>query len=184
MSIICKSCKETLSADYGENTPETKCPNCGVPLVREITIQLEAHVFGVSGAEATLTVTTYPEALLAEVKDLTDRGKFTLAVVVAQMACEISVERALRRAFSDRGFEDLQDTVMDMLPGRSITNDKVRKLYDRLTSNDVCKHLPWEGLILLNKRRNGAIHGGQTYESSEASEALSVATKLVEYFKP
>lgn len=189
MSIACKFCNAELSNEFSGELPEgTMCPHCGEILRRNITVHLSGAVIGISGGIANLTVRTYPEGLLEEVADLIERDKFTLAVVVAQMACEISVERALTRAFDSKGVdEEIRNMITRMLTGRSITNPNVRKMYNTLTGKDVHKELEhlgiWKGLTNLAEWRNAAVHRGAIWTKTEADAALQTATALVQYFK-
>ena len=190
MSIKCKACDAKLSEEEygGEISPDTLCPHCGEILKRNISIHLKAAEMKLTGGIVNLTVRTYPEGLLEEVADLIERKKFTLAVVVSQMACEISVERALSAAFGDDKVQHLAETVMKMLSGRSITNGKVRELYDALTGKDTLTDLQklkiWDGLVDLGKWRNAAVHRGKICVEEEANVALNVSSKLVKYLKP
>jgi hypothetical protein len=189
MSVTCKSCNKELSAEYeGEISPDTICPNCGERLVRNFVLHVEAAEFGLTGGTVSFVLTTYPEALITEVKDLIEREKFTLAIVVAQMACEISTERALTRAFEKRQIDEpLREAITKMLSGRSITNGNVRNVYNALTGKDTHQELKdlgiWQGLDTLKDRRNAAVHKGVIWVKVEAEMALETATALVQYFK-
>jgi hypothetical protein len=46
-----------------------------------------------------LTVTPYPERLLAIARDLIEREEWGVAVVITHMACEIRTEQALSRSW-------------------------------------------------------------------------------------
>lgn len=185
MSVSCKSCSKELSSEYeGEIGEGTICPHCGERLSRLFTVHLEGAVYGMSGAIAKMTVITYPEQLLTEVQELIDKEKFSLAVVVAQMACEISSERALTRAFADKGLDYLEDSVSNLLPSRSIANERVRKLYDALAGGNVYEDLKhvWQSVKDLATLRNAAVHRGKICSKTEAETALKTATELVKYF--
>jgi hypothetical protein len=186
MSVLCKSCNKEFSSEYeGEIGEGTICPHCNESLSKLITLRAEIGTFKITGGTANLTVTTYPEILLIEVEDLINRQKFSLAVVVAQMACEISSERALTRAFADKGFEYLEDSIGSLLPSRSIANERVRKLYDALTDGNIyddLKHI-WQNVKDLAALRNAAVHRGKVCSKAEVEAALATATEIVKYFK-
>lgn len=186
MSVSCKACGSELPEEYERALSEgTVCPYCNSTLSRQFTIHLEGVSYAISGGIANLTVITYPEQLLTEVQDLIDKDKFTLAVIAAQMACEISSERALSRAFADKGLNYLEESVSNLLPSRSIANERVRKLYDALTEDNVyddLKHV-WQGVKDLATLRNAAVHRGKICSKGEAEAALKTATELVRYFK-
>lgn len=190
MSVNCKSCEMELPEDEyrGAIDLDTLCPNCGALLRRNFTMFAGGGDFNYSGGDVSFTHHTYPEGLLEEVDDLIHRKKFTIAVVVSQMACEISVERALSLAFDNDKVQHLAETVTKMLSGRSITNGNVRKLYDALTGKDTLADLQtlkiWDGLRSLAEWRNAAVHRGKICTEDEAKRAMSVARELVNYFKP
>src|SRR5216683_4170697 len=76
---------------------------------------------------------SYPEKLLAAARDLIDKSEFSIAVVVAHMACEISVERAMLRAYKAKGIEYLEQPIKDLWLGYNLNNERVRKLYKAVT---------------------------------------------------
>ena len=52
---------------------------------------------------ADATVTTYPQRLLDVAKGLIGTEEYSIAVVVAHIACEVAVDRASRRLSPQRG---------------------------------------------------------------------------------
>lgn len=67
---------------------------------------------------ATAIVIRYPEAPLTKSQELIVNGDFSIAVVVAHMACEISVERAISRAFAEKGIGYLEESVEEFYSSR------------------------------------------------------------------
>lgn len=71
-------------------------------------------VYALTGHDVDLIYISYPEKLLTAAQDLIEKGEFGIAVVVAHMACEISVGRAISRAFKAKGIDYLQQSVEDL----------------------------------------------------------------------
>jgi hypothetical protein len=87
---------------------------------------------------AQLTVVTYPQKLLTMTRKLIDDGEYSIAVVVAHMACEIAAERSFSEAFVTKGIPDhLESAMMRFVNGRNLANGQIQKLYTALTGNEV-----------------------------------------------
>ena len=127
--------------------------------------------------------TTYPEALLTTAQRLIADGEFSIAVVVAHMACEISAERALSRAFAAKGIGYLEESVEDLLPGYNLANDRVRNLYNTVTGNEIQKQSFWQAFKESATRRNRAVHMGRIVTKAEAEASFKAASDLVAFLK-
>ena len=66
-------------------------------------------------ATAAATIIPYPQMLLEKARELITNGDFGLAVVVAHTACEISVERAISRAFIEKDIGYLEKWVEEII---------------------------------------------------------------------
>jgi hypothetical protein len=135
------------------------------------------------GGSATATVITYPEALLSTARSLIDGGEFSIAVVVAHMAREISAERSLSRAFAVKGIADIEDAVEDLLPGYNLANERVRNLYNALTGNEIQRQAFWQGFRESAIRRNRIVHQGLIVNQADAEASFNAASDLVAYLK-
>jgi hypothetical protein len=85
-----------IPADPAQRKP---CPKCGS------TSRMQGMAGLLQGKGSTIAMVTlipYAETLLDKSKELIQRGEFNIATVVAHMACEIAVERAISRAVADR----------------------------------------------------------------------------------
>ena len=96
--VVCKECGTSITGEPpSENPAERKvCPRCG-SMTREYSLQAEPGHYEVTGASIAAVVITYPEALLTTAQGLIAGGDFSIAVVVAHMACEISAITAAWR---------------------------------------------------------------------------------------
>jgi hypothetical protein len=134
-------------------------------------------------ASLSLTVTPYSETLLAKSQDLIAKGEFSIAVVVAHMACEISAERAISRAFVDKGIEDLEESVLAFLSGYNLATERIRNLYNAMTGKEIQKQAFWQAFKESATRRNIAVHKGGTVTKAEAEDSYKAASDLVAYLK-
>lgn len=141
-----------------------------------------SSVLGFTG-EVGLTFVPYPEKLLGTARDLIDKGEFSIAVVVAHMACEISVERALSRAFKSKGIDYLEQPVFKLFPSYNLANKRVRNLYNAVTGNEIQKQSFWKEFKASATRRNNAVHDGKIATKAEAEDSFTAATELVAYLK-
>lgn len=134
-------------------------------------------------ASASLTITPYSETLLAKSQELIAKGEFNIAVVVAHMACEISVERAISRAFVDKGIEYLEDPIFALMSGYNLANERIRNLYNAMTGREVQKEPFWQAFKESATRRNKTVHKGGSVTKAEVEETFKAATDLVAYLK-
>jgi hypothetical protein len=130
-----------------------------------------------------MTVTPYAETLLVKSRELIDRRDFSIAVVVAHMACEIAAERALSRDFETKGIGYLKDATLSLLNGYNLRNERFRSLFNAVTGSEIQKQSFWEAFEASAKRRNDAVHKGATVTQSDAEASHSAATALVAHLK-
>jgi hypothetical protein len=125
---ICAQCGELIGELRRDDPAQWKpCPKCGstsrtFPVHMDATAQGE-HSTAVD-ADATVQVQLaayYPQMLLNLAQRLIDEGQFSIAVVVAHMACEIATERSL-----------VEGSVKKVLNGYNLANDRIRRRYTEL----------------------------------------------------
>jgi hypothetical protein len=131
-------------------------------------------------ATAELTVTPYPD-VLGTARGLLDRDQFGIAVVVAHMACEVATERRLTEAFAAKGVPDLEEPVLGFLSGYSLANDRNRKLYSALTSDEIAAQSFWAAFKDSASLRNAIIHRGATATRAEAEKSLAAAAAFTRH---
>src|SRR5262249_41237884 len=125
----------------------------------------------------------YPRNLLSVARTLIDEGRFSIAVIVAHMACEIATERSLAEAFAIKELQYLEASVDDLINGYNLANDRIRKLYTALTGDEVQTAAFWQNFKESAQRRNKIIHGGTIVGKTEAEEAYEAATAFVAHLK-
>jgi hypothetical protein len=182
--VFCKNCGasitgETASGDPAQHNP---CPHCG-SLDRNRTLYVPVGEYAIVGDSADPVLITYPEALLDTARDLIAKDKFGVAVVVAHMACEIGAERVLSRAFTTKGIEYLQKPMEEFFSSYSLANERVRKLYNAVTGDQIQTQPFWSAFTKLAKQRNQAVHGGWIATKAEAETSLRAASDFVAYLK-
>ena len=181
-SIFCGKCGKPIIGESpsGDAAQRQPCPQCG-SLTRRFDVQVSDAITVVGCVTA--MVITYPERLLTTAKILIDNGEFSIAVVVAHMACEISTERALSQAFAAKGIEYLEESVEDLLPGYNLANDRVRNIYNALKGDEIQKQSFWQAFKQSAALRNKVIHQGKVVTKSEAEDSVKAAGELVAYLK-
>ncbi len=176
---FCVACGEPIVENLtGDDRPAgNSCPKCGGTARRvEFSVSLAAGRATVSGE---LSVTTYPQILLATASDLFDRGEFGIAIVVAHMASEIATERAVSHAFAKKSVQYLEEPVLDFVNGYNLSTLRNRKLYTALTDDLIAEQPFWQAFIESANRRNGIMHRGKIASKAEAEASLSCVRALV-----
>jgi hypothetical protein len=140
-------------------------------------------VYTLSGHDVNLIYISYPEKLLTAAQDLIEKGEFSIAVVVAHIACEISVERAISRAFKEKGIDYLQKPVEELLPSYNLANPRVEKIYNAISGDEIQKQPFWQQFKESATRRNHAVHEGKVATKPEAEASFNATRSLVEYLK-
>ncbi len=187
---ICAQCGELIGESRRDEPAQWKpCPKCG-STSRTFPVHTDATAQGEHGtavhADATVQVQPaayYPQMLLNLAQRLIDEGQFSIAVIVAHMACEIATERSLSEAFVAKGVQYLEDSVTDFLNGYNLANVRIRKLYTALTGDKLQSAVFWENFKRSAERRNNIIHQGVIVEKTEAEESYKAATDLVAHLK-
>lgn len=105
-----------------------------------------------------------------------------MAVIVAQMACEIVSELAFSKYYEDRGIVDLREPIDDLLPNFNLGgSQKVRKLYEALSGDKIGQAAFWKEYTDVVKLRNDIVHKGARTTAAPARSAVEVAEKLIEH---
>lgn len=138
-----------------------------------------------ASASATLQaeVVTYPRALLGVARRFIDQGDFSIAVVVAHMACEVATERRLSEAFVTKGIQYLEAAVTKFFSGYNLGNEKIRNFYVAITGDHVHDAPLWPKFKHSAERRSKIIHNGLLVGAAEAEESYKVATDFLSHLK-
>lgn len=120
----CTACHLELPPDV-QGQPHVPCPHCGS--VARLYKHTMSGGIRISGS-ATVRVVSYPDRLLETATRPMKEGEFGIAVVVACMAAETASSRRLDRLFASGGIEQVSETVRELLPSASLSNERVRGL--------------------------------------------------------
>jgi hypothetical protein len=125
----------------------------------------------------------YQRELIQNAYDLCDERKYNLAVIVAQMACEVVSELAFSTYFISRGIHELEKPIVALLPNFNLGsgNDKTRKLYEALSGDKITAQLWWSDYKSVVKLRNDIIHKSAQTNSATARAAVKTADQLVRH---
>ncbi len=182
--IFCALCGEPIPDECMNEALErrTPCVKCG-SIMRNYRLNAESGHLTLTGSNVTLTVVRYPEILLQTANRLFDNGEYAVAVVVAHTACEVAVECIISQSLAQSNISQIADPVHKLLNGYSLSNPKVRSLFDALTGRrvEVDKQNIWEEFRKSAIRRNRAVHAGVQPSRDEAKESLDVAREMVQY---
>jgi len=182
-SVFCDNCGTLINGEPTDNPAQRKpCPKCG-SLGRGFNMKAATGVYTLTGHDVDLIYISYPEKLLTAAQELIEKGEFSIAVVVAHMACEISVDRAISRAFKAKGIDYLQQPVEDLLPSYNLANVRIQNLYNAATGGEIQKQPFWQQFKESATRRNKAVHEGKIATKAEAEASFNAASSLVEYLK-
>jgi len=133
---------------------------------------------------ATLTLIPYEKPLLDKAQELITKGDmtkgdFSIAVVVAHMACEISAERAILRAFDAKGIKYRKD-----FSGFNLASNRLSNLYNAVTGDEIQKKFSsWKAFKESATRRNQAVHRARLLTKAEAEDSHKAASDLVTYLR-
>jgi len=121
------------------------------------------------------------EGLLDEARELMERRKKGIAVVVAHMACEVAVDQALAVGFTRRSLNDLAPSVRSLVRGNSLADDRIRKFYAVVTGDDIARASFWNRYTASIPVRNKVVHSGMEPTIEQAEASLAAATEFVEH---
>ena len=181
--VFCKNCGTAIAGDLaGDPARRKECPKCG-SVVREFVMNAAPGSYTVTAYDADVTYISYSEKLLTAAQDLIEKGEFSISVVVAHMACEISAERSISRALKEKGIDFLEQPVEALLPSYNLANDKVKDLYNAVTGSEIQKQPFWQEFKESATRRNKAVHAGKIATKEEAEDSFKAASSLVAHLK-
>ena len=125
----------------------------------------------------------YPRELLESAKEMTLRSRHEIAVVTAQMACEICAERVLRTYYRFKEVTFLENAIEDLLPSYNLANEKVRRVYVALTGDPIQQQYFWSEYKTMVTIRNKAVHAGARIQESQAQMVCRIASSVVKHLQ-
>jgi uncharacterized protein YutE (UPF0331/DUF86 family) len=125
----------------------------------------------------------YHRDLLERAYRLKDDGDFELAVVAAQIACELLTERVFSVVLAAEALESLEDPLSKLVRGFNLADDRVRDLYVGLSGDRVQDQTFWREYKEHVKRRNKVVHSGKRVDVDGASKSVQAAADLVDHLE-
>jgi hypothetical protein len=180
--IACGKCGEPIIGELSGGDPQQRkpCPKCG-STSRQFAVRVQ--VTATTSATVQAQVITYPRTLLDVARRLIDQGQFSIAVVVAHMACEIATERSLSESFSAKGVGYLEEAVTDLLNGNNLASNRIRTLYTALTGDNVQQATFWQKFKASAELRNKIVHGGKIAGKQDAEDSYAATSDLVAHLR-
>lgn len=121
----------------------------------------------------------YHSELLRAAKRNLDANEPAIALVTAHVECEVLTEQVISAAFKARGIDVLEDSVTDLLPSNSFSNDRVLAVYVALTDDPIQTAAFWQNFKESSTRRNRAVHRGQRITADEGRIACETAEAML-----
>ncbi len=180
--ISCAQCGQPITGEPLSGAPAQRkpCPQCG-STARIFSVHVHATITLSGSVQA--EIITYPQTLLSAARSLIDDGQFSIAIVIAHMACEIASERVLSDAFAHKGIQYLEESLNDLLNGYSLANERLRTLYTALTGDEVQKQSFWQKFRESATCRNQIVHRGTIVGKAEAEESFKATSDLVAHLR-
>jgi len=125
------------------------------------------------------TVRTYLQTLLDTARALQEREQVGIAIVIAQMACEVAAERSMAEAFQAKALTYLKDPILAFVNGFNLAPPRIRELYSSLISDEIQNEPFWQVFKTSEVLRNGIVHNGKIVGRSDAEASLTAAIALV-----
>jgi hypothetical protein len=122
------------------------------------------------------------ESLLSLARRLIEEDQHSTAIVVAHVACEAAVTRALNKSLVDRDQADLAEPMLGAMNGHALVNKQNRDLYTALTGDaSITSQAFWKDYHRSIEWRNHVVHSGKVYGRAEAEGCVSAATEFVSH---
>lgn len=148
----------------------------------DIRITPDTGKLRVTGSPA--WIKRFPHASLLQLaRGLATQGFHAQAVITAQTACEVCTEAVMTRLIRSRGIDDLQEALDWMIPTYNLGNDRVRKLYVALSSDEIEKATFWPRFKTHTERRHEAAHKGMGISAHVAEASCQVAEELIRHLE-
>jgi hypothetical protein len=145
-------------------------------------MKAEAGRYTVAGSATWMKVFPHT-SLLQLARTLAQQGFHSQAVITAQTACEVYTEAVITRLIRARGIADLHEAIDSMIPNYNLANERVRRLYDALSSDRIQETEFWQRFKTHVERRHEAAHQGKGLSADVASASCQVAEELIRHLE-
>lgn len=133
------------------------------------------------GFETLMTQPSLARERLDHARELLSRGEPTLAVVVAQTACEVLINDVLRTLVEFHARDELGPWVLRRVRSFTLIDDATRDLWYCVAGTKIQNQDFWSEYCEHVGRRNRAVHRGETLTEEDAGASLGAADAVVDY---
>ncbi|TML60265.1 MAG: hypothetical protein E6G18_06645 [Actinobacteria bacterium] len=120
----------------------------------------------------------YYRQLLDTAKRYMEQGEHSVAVIVAQTACELVTEFAFETLIRPHGLTRKERE--QLLPRNyDLNNKRVNALYVVLSKDKIKARSFWEGYTTHANLRHAIVHKGEQATAQQAKASLSAASTLI-----
>jgi hypothetical protein len=180
-TVTCSNCGELLAAEGAPPPPaDAPCPQCG-RVGQNISVALRGEELKISAGVVGVTIVDYQRILLQDAAEHIKHKDYSVTIVVAHVACEITAQQGLTRAFTRRGISELEHPVRRLFTGFNLANERIRAIYEAVSGDAVHQQSFWQALTESAERRNRYVHSGTQATEQEAQNSLTACTAFVEH---
>ena len=131
-------------------------------------------------------VKMYPRQLLKLAGSLVEeeqRHWYNLAIIVANMACELAVEQVFNNLLDQKNISNLQRFIIPRDTSYNICAPKIKDIYNELANDRIQRdeNAFWKPLTDSVKHRNDIVHRGIMFERGDAEKSLRAVSDLISY---
>lgn len=181
-NVICATCKNIIPGESKDCVLDERkpCPNCGSrSRDKSVDVNYKMH----AEVSSTLHIVTYPQVLIQKSKELVLNCDYSIAILVAHMACEVAVARCLSSSFKTKNLQYLEPSVMEFFNGYNLGNKRHLNFFTALTGYNFVTKPFWSKFMESAKRRNNVMHDAYIANENEANESIEAASALVSYIE-
>jgi hypothetical protein len=117
-----------------------------------------------------------------EAADMIEQRRYELAVVAAQIACEIEIENAVESVV-DAASGSLARMAIDNLRSWSLIDRRAQKVFAMVVGKKPTEEPWWRDYRDHVARRNNIVHRGARVAENDARRSLGVAEELVDWVR-
>lgn len=119
--------------------------------------------------------------LLQHAEQLQEQRESGCAVVVAQTAMEVLVERTIDRRLQVREVGGLRAHIISTIRTHTMKDKPTQDLWFELTGDRITQVEVWQRYLDHLKRRHAFVHTGADVSAADAAESLAVVTAMIEH---
>jgi len=124
---------------------------------------------------------SYHQVLLDTAQRLIAEDKPEIAVVTAQMACEIFTEQVVTAILEKKDVAFLEEAISALLPNYNLGHEKVLKFYVALSGDVIKKAIFWKRFKEATELRNKIVHRGRRITNQQAEDTCQAYLELIQH---